>query len=163
MLGTGKRCRGQAQLWGVGSGSACSVLPEKVPWNSPSYLVLCLSMHQPPSWHSAPTLLNALEIAGTLTKNDMAVMRSWIAGKDFRDLRAVNACCIQQLQHGRPDPEGLELPRDWASPELGLDRRAQDLLLSCICLNSTANLRVEGDNGASSPSPPPPLFPSRSV
>lgn len=79
----------------------------------------------------------------------MAVVRAWVAGQDFRDLRAVNACCIPQLQRGSPSPEGLQLPADWASPQLGLDQRALNLLLSCICHNSTANLRVEGETGAS--------------
>ena len=77
----------------------------------------------------------------------MAVVRAWVTGQDFRDLRAANACCVPQLRQGSPSPEGLQLPTDWASPELGLDKRALDLLISCICHNSTANLRVEGEKG----------------
>ena len=88
-------------------------------------------------------------VAGTLTKNDMEVVRAWVAGQDFRDLRAANACCQRQLQPGNASPTELDMPKDWASPNLGLDKRALDLLLSCICLNSTANLRIEGDTGES--------------
>lgn len=68
---------------------------------------------------------------GTLTQNDMAVVRMWAAGSEFRDLAALRES--RSLGNGAP------------GPGLALDPAVVALLTDGIAANSTAELRPSQD------------------
>jgi len=77
--------------------------------------------------------------AGTLTQNEMAVVRLWAAGAEFRDLAAL-----------REAPRGGGA----ALPGLVLPPVVVELLADGIAINSTAELRPAQDGaGAAQPEP----------
>ncbi|DBA89907.1 TPA: hypothetical protein ACH3X2_004399 [Trebouxia sp. C0005] len=72
---------------------------------------------------------------GTLTQNDMQVVRMWIGGADFQQLDA--------LQPMQPVEEGA-----WQDIPLGLDPRVRDLLGNSVALNTTASVKQADDSDA---------------
>jgi hypothetical protein len=79
--------------------------------------------------------------AGTLTQNEMAVVRLWAAGAEFRDLAAVREA---------PGGGGAALPG------LALAPAVVELLGDGIAVNSTAELRPSQDgSGPLNPNPYP--------
>ena len=71
--------------------------------------------------------------AGTLTQNDMAVVRMWAAGSEFRDLAALR----ESRSRGNGTP----------GPGLALDPAVVALITDGIAANSTAELRPSQDGG----------------
>ncbi|KAK9845411.1 hypothetical protein WJX81_005835 [Elliptochloris bilobata] len=70
---------------------------------------------------------------GTLTQNEMAVVRMWAAGSEFRDLAA--------LREAAPCGNGAP------GPGLALDAAVVALITEGIAVNSTAELRPSPDGG----------------
>lgn len=62
--------------------------------------------------------------AGTLTQNDMAVVRMWLAGQDFHNMQYLTSSGIASSIDGRHP--------------LSLDPRLHMLLLNSLALNTTA-------------------------
>ncbi|KAL3161892.1 hypothetical protein ABBQ38_008979 [Trebouxia sp. C0009 RCD-2024] len=70
---------------------------------------------------------------GTLTQNDMQVVRMWIGGSDFR--------ALDQLQP--PEPVAADV---WQDIPLGLDPRVRDLLGNSVALNTTASVKQDEES-----------------
>jgi magnesium-transporting ATPase (P-type) len=66
--------------------------------------------------------------AGTLTQNDMVVVRMWLAGQEFDNLQYLTSSGITSSIDGR-DP-------------LSLDPRLHSLLLNSLALNTTASVEA---------------------
>ncbi|KAK9828539.1 hypothetical protein WJX72_000653 [[Myrmecia] bisecta] len=93
---------------------------------------------------------------GTLTQNDMSVVRLWIGGQEFRDVQETcNTARRSRPAWFKPEEarEGADGPQESESappPEgriredcLGLDPRVHSLLCDSIALNSTANIKAQ--------------------
>ena len=88
-------------------------------------------------WRSLPPNMGlrrslCASAAGTLTQNEMAVVRLWAAGSEFRDLAA-----LREARCGNGAP----------GPGLALDPAVAALITDGIAVNSTAELRPSA-NGA---------------
>lgn len=71
---------------------------------------------------------------GTLTQNDMQVVRMWVGGADFNKLDSLKT----------PQPVGRN---EWQDIPLGLDPRVRDLLGSSVALNTTASVKPDHESG----------------
>lgn len=73
--------------------------------------------------------------AGTLTQNEMVVVRMWLAGQEFDNLQYLTNSGISSSSIDGRDP-------------LSLDPRLHSLLLNSLALNTTASIEA-GKSGES--------------